>query len=144
MKGIVLLCLLLTSGIACAEVYKWVDGKGGVHYEDHPKGGQDEKISIDTDSAGKTDAQGTEKVKTQKLIDAMEKSRKEQTKLRKKRLADQRKQDEKCMKERNKARKLEARMKQNYSEFSNDRPASYQRLEAELEDRKKYLQQYCN
>lgn len=136
--------LLLLCSTASAEVFKWVDAKGQVHYEDHPKGSQDEKIFIDEGSAGQADTQASDKVKTQKLIDAMDKSRKQQVKLQAKKLADQRKQDEKCLKERNKVRKLEAKMQKNYSEFSNDRPASYQRLEAEVADRKKYLQQYCN
>lgn len=142
MKGIVILCLLLTSGLVNAEVYKWVDDKGEVHYEDHPKG-ETAKISIDADSAAKVSEPETEKAKTQKLIDAMEKSRKEQAKARKKQLAEQHKQDEKCMKEKNKTRKLEARMQKKYSEFSNDRPDSYNRLEAELADRKKYIAEYC-
>jgi hypothetical protein len=145
MKGVLLvLSLLLISAAVSAEVYKWVDDKGEVHYGDRPKGDQDAPISIDTSSASKADAQESEKAKTQKLIDAMDKSRKEQAKLNKKKLADQRKQDDKCLKERDKLHKLEAKMQKNYSEFSNDRPASYQHLEAEAADRKKYLQQYCN
>jgi hypothetical protein len=144
MKGLLLLLsLVLVSGAASAEVYKWVDAKGVVHYEDHPKGGQDEKISID-ESAVKVDAQEANKLKTQKLLKDMEKSRKQREKQQHKKLADQRKQDEKCIKERNKLRKLEARMQKKYSEFSNDRPPSYQRQQAELADRKKYLDKYCN
>ena len=139
-----LLSLLLASGAASAEVYKWVDAKGQVHYEDHPKGAQDEKISIDDSTADKAGALKINKPDTQKLLKEMEQSRKQREQSRHKKLNAQRKQDQKCLSERNKLRKLEAKMQKKYSEFSNDRPASYQRQEAELEDRKKYLQQYCN
>ena len=145
MKAVLLgLSLFLLSVTATGEVYKWVDDKGEVHYGDHPKGVQDAPIAIDANSASTTISPASEKAKTQKLIEEMDKSRKEQAKLNRKRLADQRKQDDKCLKERSKLHKLEAKMQNNYSEFSNNRPASYQRLEAEAADRKKYLQQYCN
>ena len=135
---------LLLSGLANAEIYKWVDDKGQVHYQDHPRGDNNEKISVDADSATQKDARALEKVKTEKLIDAMEKSRQQEAKLRAKKLAEQRKQDEKCLKERSRLHKLEAKLEKNYSEFANKRPASYDREAAELADRKKYIGQYCN
>jgi|GEM_PF-1804954 len=145
MKSLMLLLsLLLVSGAATAEVYKWVDDKGQVHYEDHPKGGQDEKISIDDSASDKVDALKINKPDTQTLLKEMEQSRKQREKTRHKKQNAQRKQDQKCLSERNKLRMLEARMQKKYSEFSNDRPASYKRQEAEVADRKKYLDTYCN
>jgi hypothetical protein len=115
-----------------------------VHYQDHPRGSDDDKISIDNSAVDKVDAQALHKLNTQKLIKDMETSRKQREKSRHKKLVVQRKQDEKCLKQRSKLRKLEAKMQKHYSEFSNDRPASYQRQQAELADRKKYLNEYCN
>jgi len=138
-----LLSLLVASTTAFAEVYKWIDDKGEVHYQDHPQGSDDEKISIDDGAVDKVDTQALHKLNTQKLIKAMEKSRQLREKNQHKKQIAQRKQDEKCLKQRNKLRKLEARMQKHYSEFSNDRPASYQRQQAELLDRKKYLDEYC-
>jgi hypothetical protein len=141
---LILCCLLLFTVSVSAEVYKWVDDKGQVHYEDHPKNSHEEKIATDGSTAGKLDTREAEQRKTEKLLKQMEKSRKSRQKQRHKKLAKQQKQDEKCLKKRNKIRKLEARMKHNYSEFSNDRPDSYQRLEAEVADRKKYYDKYCH
>jgi hypothetical protein len=139
-----LLSLFVASTTAFAEVYKWIDAKGEVHYQDHPRGSDDDKISIDNSAVDKVDAQALHKLNTQKLIKDMETSRKQREKSRHKKLVVQRKQDEKCLKQRSKLRKLEAKMQKHYSEFSNDRPASYQRQQAELADRKKYLNEYCN
>ena len=145
MKGILLLCLLCLSAMASAEVYKWVDDKGQAHYEDQPKGAQAKKIAVDTGTPGQGDSEAANQRKTQQVLDDMEKSRKQREKIHQKKRAEQRKQDAKCLTERNKIRKLEARMnKKHYSEFSNNRPASYQRQEAELADRKQYLDKYCN
>jgi hypothetical protein len=145
MKGMWLwLSLFMLCNVASAEVYKWVDDKGEVHFGDSPKGSQDAKISIEENAAAHTDTAQPTQADTQKLIDSMEQSRKQRAKQRQQQRAAQRKQDEKCLKERNKLRKLETKMQKHYSEFSNDRPASYQHLEAEAAERKKYLQQYCN
>lgn len=140
----ILLSLFVISHMASAEVYKWVDDKGQVHYGDHPRGSHDEAISVDAKATQKADVQQLHKIDTDKLIKDMEKSRKQREKARHKKLARQRKDDEKCLKQRNKVRKLEARMHKHFSEFSNDRPAAYQRLQAELKDREKFLDEYCN
>ena len=139
-----LVSLLMISPFAVAEVYKWIDDKGEVHYQDHPRGTRDAKISIDENSAATVDAQQLNKLKTKKLIKEMEKARKQREKNRHKKLAAQRKQDDKCLKQRNKLHKLEARMQKHYSEFSNDRPPAYQHQQAELAERRKYLDKYCN
>lgn len=141
---LIMLSLLLASGYAGAEVYKWVDAKGEIHYEDHPKGTPEGKISTDNGDADKIDYNAINKRKTEEVLKDMEKSRKQREQSRRKKLAEQRKQDEKCLNERNKLRALQARMKKKYSEFSNDRPPSYQRQQAELNERRKYLDNYCN
>jgi hypothetical protein len=142
--SLLLVSLMLLSLNANADVYKWVDSKGQVHYGDQPKGDRQEKISIDSSPVEKTDSPAEQQRKTDKLLKDMEKSRKQREKLLHKKRMAQRKQDEKCLKQRNAIRKLEAKMQKHYSEFSNDRPPSYQRQEAELADRKKFVDKYCN
>lgn len=139
-----LLSLLLASAYVCADVYKWVDDKGQVHYQDHPRGSPQGKISIDGNTMEKGDTPEIKELNSKKLLKDMEKARKQREKDRHKKLAAQRKQDEKCLKLRSQIRKLEARMHKGYSEFSNDRPPGYQRQQAELADRKKYVSENCN
>ena len=133
---------LLYSGMAGAEIYKWVDKKGETHFQDHPRG-KVTGISMD-EGGGKHEIDKSDKIKTQKLIRDMDKARRKREKQRHKKLAEQKKQDEKCLKMRSRLRKAQAKLDKNYSEFSNDRPASYARRKADLEDRKKYLNKYCN
>lgn len=135
--------LMLVSSMTSAEVYKWVDAQGQVHYQDHPRGST-EKFSTDESSSKQTSQASHKKRKTKKLLNAMEKSRKQREQDLHKRLAAQRKQDEKCIKLRDQAGKLEARIKKQYSEFSNDRPPSYDRQQKQLVQRQKYLEKYCN
>ncbi len=139
-----LLSLLLVSTPVFADVYKWVDEKGQVHYQDHPQGTPEGSISIDDGAVEKVDAQAINQLKTKKLLKDMEKARKQRDKTRRKKELTQRKQEEKCLKQRSQIHKLEARMQKHYSEFSNERPASYEHQSEELAERKKYLDEYCN
>jgi len=139
---ILIACVLFTA-TAGAEVYKWVDEKGVIHYQDHPRGQQAGGISTDEQST-KVDTKEIKKLDSRKVVRDMEKARKRREKERRKKLAERQKQDEKCMILRSKLRKLEAKMDKNYSEFSNDRPPSYQRQQADLTERKKYINKYCN
>jgi len=140
---LIFISLLLFHSLACAQVYEWVDDKGQTHFQDHPRGTQEGGIAIDESPVHKDDVRKQEK-NTNKLIHDMEKARKQRDKQRHKELAKQRKHDEKCLKLRSQMRKLEARMQKHYHEFSNDRPPSYERQQAELKDRKQYLDEYCN
>jgi len=136
--------LMLISPPLFADVYKWVDSKGQVHYQDHPQGTPEGKISTNDSAAEKGDAPAINKLNTKKLIKDMEKARKQRDKTRHKKELAQHRQEAKCLKQRNQIHQLEARMQKHYSEFSNDRPPSYQRQADELAERKKYLDEYCN
>lgn len=144
---ILLLGLLLISNMASAEIYKWIDKNGEVHYQDHPRGSQ-QIFSAAKTSAKKSTKSLQKNVKqksaTAKLLKDMEKSRKQREKVRKAQLAKERKQAEKCINYRFKTDKLAANMKKKYSQFSNDRPPEYTQLQKQLERRKQYLETYCN
>ena len=78
------MCLLVvtflvnTSDVA-AEVYKWVDEKGNVHFGDRPGDSKAEKIDIKESAGSPTVEPGLEnrREKQQKLLDLMEEERKE-------------------------------------------------------------------
>jgi len=139
---LIALACLLYSGVASAEIYKWVDEKGETHYQDHPRG-KVTGISMD-EKGSKVESDEAKKIKTRKLLKDMDKARKQREKQRHKKLVEQQKQNEKCLKMRSKLRKAEARLDKDYSEFSNDRPASYARKKAELTERRKFFDKYCN
>lgn len=136
--------LLLMSSMASAKIYKWVDANGEVHYQDHPRGSQ-QIFSTKGTSVKKSDSKPTQqKPADSKLLKDMEKARKQREQARKAKQAKARKQAEKCINYRFKTDKLEARLKNKYSQFSNDRPPEYAQLKKQLKQRKDYLQKYCN
>jgi len=139
---LIALACLLYSGVVSAEIYKWVDEKGEPHYQDHPRG----KITgISMDAKGsKDESVQAKKAKTRKLLKDMSRARKQREKQRHKKLLEQHKQEAKCLKMRSKLRRAEAKLDKDYSEFSNDRPASYAGKKAELNERRKYFDKYCN
>lgn len=143
-RHILLLGLLLISSMASAEIYKWVDANGEVHYQDHPRGST-EIFSASETPAKKTGSKTSKQAPANsKLLSDLEKARKQREQARKKKMAKERKQAEKCINYRFQTDKLEARMKKKYSEFSNDRPPEYAQLQKQLKRRRQYLQQYCN
>lgn len=141
---ILLLSLLLMSSMVSAKIYKWIDANGEVHYQDHPRGSPEVFSTVNTPAKKSTDKSSSGKQANTKLLKDMEKARKQREHKRKAKLAKQRKQAEKCINYRFKTDRLEARMKNKYSQFSNDRPPEYAQLEKQLKQRKAYLQQYCN
>lgn len=126
---ILVLLMLLLSGMAPAEIYKWVDAQGVVHFQDHPKG-VPEKFSTE-EKAGQA-KQATHIIKqshkTQKSPKTAGKSGK---------------QDKQCKKLRDQANKLEARMK-HYSQFKDERATSYLRQQKQLIQDRQYLDRNCN
>jgi len=136
--------LLLLHSLASAEVYEWVDEKGQKHFQDHPRDTPEGGISIDEEHVEKADTLKQENQKRLEVIKEMENARKQRQKERHKALIKQRKQDEKCLKLQSQVHKLESRMQKHYREFSNDRSPAYERQQAELAERKKFMEQYCN
>ena len=45
-RGIILLLLSLTTGGANAEIYKWVDENGRVHFDDRPRGSSAQTVEV--------------------------------------------------------------------------------------------------
>lgn len=77
------LCLLLVVIKAQAEVYKWIDKDGNVHYTDRSvKNSEEMNISTETE-AKKSSAVDERKQRRQKLADALREDRKEKERLKK-------------------------------------------------------------
>ncbi|MBI1423721.1 MAG: DUF4124 domain-containing protein [Gammaproteobacteria bacterium] len=144
MRVLLVIGMLLIYTVVFADVYKWVDDKGQVHYTDKPTSDHSEKISVEDEGVAGSTAPPPKQPDTQKVIKDLEKSRKQREQARHKKHEMERRQEAKCLTERNRIRKLEARMRKNYREFSNDRSPAYARQAAELAERKKHLDKYCN
>lgn len=141
---ILLMGLLLFCSLASAKIYKWVDANGEVHYQDHPRGST-EIFSASDQSANKSDHKSVQhKNSHKKLLNEMEKARKQRERARKQKEEKERKLAEKCINYRFKTDKLANRIKTKYSQFSNDRPPEYTRLQKQLKRRRQYLDKYCN
>lgn len=140
----ILISMLLISSMASAKIYKWVDGNGVVHFQDHPRGSTEIFSSTAPSDKKAGDRKKNQKPATSKLLKDMEKSRKQRERARKQEQAKERKQAEQCINYRFQTDKLAARMKKKYSQFSNDRPPEYDRLKKQLDRRRQYLDKYCN
>ncbi len=73
-----LICLLLISVIPQAEVYKWYDEQGRVHYGDHPKGKNATQVDINTSpQTNETRAENWDEIqqRQQKFLDYLEDER---------------------------------------------------------------------
>lgn len=71
-----LLLLLLCGGPALAEIYRWVDDSGRVHYSDRPQPGGTEALQVPA-AAPNDPHLAKRRRKQQRLLDAIEEERKE-------------------------------------------------------------------
>ena len=85
-----LLLLTCFCGLANAEVYKWVDADGRVHYGDRPDTERAQEIDIKAAPAPSRNADDT--MKNQQNIESWLKARREERKINKKRQAELQKQ----------------------------------------------------
>jgi hypothetical protein len=69
--------LLLAGGASAVEVYKWVDGKGKVHYGDRPEGTRSKKIEVKVDSPSPDATATARDERTRKLLEQYEIEREE-------------------------------------------------------------------
>ena len=92
----VLVLALVTTG-ATAEVYKWVDQDGRVHYSDRKPGSGSEARALELPSAASKDADHAERsLQRRRLLDAFEAERAEQEQAEAEAAAAKRERNEKC------------------------------------------------
>ena len=72
-------CLLSMPPAAAAEIYKWVDAAGKVHYGDRPnEAGGGQKLDIDGDTPAPDPAQVRREDRSRKLLQDIDQDRREQ------------------------------------------------------------------
>lgn len=89
--------LLLATGPADArEVYKWVDGKGKVHYGDRPEGAKSRKLDVPASTPDADASSAARDERTRKLLDQYAEERSEADEAKAKRQQDDAKRKENC------------------------------------------------
>lgn len=135
-------CML--ASICQAEVYKWTDENGRVHYGDRPQGSESEKLDIKT-SVPKPDAElDNHREKQRKLLDVFAEER--AVKNQEKAAAEKKKKElkQQCAERKDYLRKL----KRSASLYELDEKGNRQYLSNESHDKKiadveKQIQKYC-
>ncbi len=97
---LLLLGLLLPVALAQAEVYRWVDEKGRVHYGDRPAGDRAERVELHTRPAGEDPGMEQRRKKQQKLLEVLEEERREKEAERARARAEQEAREQDCKKAR--------------------------------------------
>ena len=92
-----LLILALASGAATAEVYKWTDAHGAVHYGDRPQGADATAIAPPPAPVEDTD-HGQRSLTRQRLLDAFDAQREERDRAAAKAAAAKRERQDQCEK----------------------------------------------
>lgn len=94
-----LICLLTLPSMVYAEVYKWVDEHGQVHYGDRPRNvteADDQKMDIVIDNTVAPIAEDR-KERRQKLIDAIDEENRQKQEAEQKQAAKQAKLTQQCL-----------------------------------------------
>lgn len=94
----ILFLLLLISSVASAEVYRWRDADGKLHYGDRPPADA-ERMNIRSAPSSPTRAPtNTDRKETrQRLLDLYREEREEKKKLKQERIAKRKERKEKCL-----------------------------------------------
>jgi len=93
------LVLILASAVATADVYKWTDAHGAVHYGDRPPGADAEAGSVTLPPAPAKDADhGQRSLKRQRLLEAFDAQRAERDRVAAESAAAKRERQDQCEK----------------------------------------------
>ena len=97
---LLLLGLLLPVAVAQAEVYRWVDEKGRVHYGDRPAGNEAERVELHTRPTEKDPGMEQRRKKQQKLLKVLEEERRKKEAAQAEARAEQEAREQDCKKAR--------------------------------------------
>jgi len=96
-KYILTLFLFLSTSASQAEIYKWVDDEGKIHYGDKPSINSDsEALDVNIDKSGNQDSTKHRKDRQEKLLESLEESRKRKEEAAEKKKKDIESQKRKC------------------------------------------------
>jgi hypothetical protein len=96
---LLLITFLINTSDVVAEVYKWVDEKGNVHFGDRPSDSKAEKIDIKESAGSPTvdPGQKNRQEKQHKLLDLMEEERNEKKEKKAKLKEEKKKRKKMCL-----------------------------------------------
>jgi Skp family chaperone for outer membrane proteins len=110
MKNLILLLVLIVPVAVYANVYKWVDENGKVHYGDSPQVSQpavEMNVDVTTPEASFTEDLLSREEKRERLLQSMEEDRLEKQEKRNKQKAENEKNRQKCNRYRDRMRHYE-------------------------------------
>ncbi|MEW8052372.1 MAG: DUF4124 domain-containing protein [Candidatus Thiodiazotropha sp.] len=93
-----LLVLLMAAFQLQAEVYKWVDEQGRVHFSDRPVTGESTEIKIrDQEGSQPSTGEDDRQLKMQRMLDVYAEERAEKKEAKQKQLAERKKRKQNCV-----------------------------------------------
>lgn len=95
-RSFVILCLLGILPNANAEIFKWVDEQGRVHYGDKPVTNS-EQVTVDTEKKGHIKTAASREEKRQRLLDAMQEDKERTAEENKKAREKKKKHNKNCI-----------------------------------------------
>jgi len=96
-KYLLTLFLFLSTSASQAEIYKWVDDEGKIHYGDKPSTNSDSQaLDVNIDKSGNQDSTKHRKDRQEKLLESLEESRKRKEAAVEKKKKDIESQKRKC------------------------------------------------
>ncbi len=135
------LCLLAV--VARAEIYKWVDENGKVHYGDKPNESAKE-ITVDTSRKGHVNTGEFREEKRRKLVDAMSEDRIRESEAKEKQRKKKQKQKANCARAKDKLRRMvNAGSLYDLDKDGNRVTLSKDERKKSTEQFRKQLEQYC-
>ena len=145
MRLILVFCLLYFVPSVNAEIYKWVDAQGRVHYDDKPPlAGQKQLMDINEESNAVKAIPESRAEKRRKLLDAMDEDRK----LKKEQEAKEKKKKAKFLKQCHVARDNLKLYQRSHSVYDLDKDGNRVTLPSSARDQvianiKKQIKKYC-
>ena len=143
-RTLIMLCLLSLSTVAGAEIFKWVDEQGRIHYGDKPVENS-ESITVDTDKKGNMNTGPSREEKRKRLLDAMQEDNERNQKEEKKNKEKKQKQKRKCLWAKDRLQRLErASYMYDLDSKGNKVIASNEQRSTKTEQLRKSIKKYCN
>ena len=145
MKCIGILISLLISTVCHAEIYKWTDEHGRVHYGERPQTENTEKIEIKTSPSDQDPELAKERQEKQrKLLEVLEEERQEKNQQRTEELKQKREIERKCAELRDYHKTLkEVNLLYDLDEEGNRKFLSEKEHEKEIAEVENYLEKHC-
>ncbi|TCK19338.1 uncharacterized protein DUF4124 [Thiogranum longum] len=147
MKILTLILFLFVTGPASAEIYKWTDEEGQVHYDENPGEGSSGSVIVPRQNKAPATPAPSAKQRLEnirKWTDARQKERETEKRRKAEQDAKRVKQEEKCHRKRNRLTDLErGGRRYRLDENGQRRFLSDQEIDSRKNDARAYLEKHC-